>query len=150
MREPKPLPPVPTITTRAERTGPIGPPIHTMEGAAGVTIRFLKEMGADTAGKEHFCVVLLDGDNRLIGIDCVAIGSVNGVCAPLREVFLSAVLTKASTVAFVHNHPSGSLRASGSDLDLDKACKLVGKALGIGVLGSAVVTEGGWRVYSGA
>lgn len=73
-------------------------------------------------------------------------GTVNRSLVHPREVFAAAIEHRASTVACVHNHPSGDPAASKDDLEVTRRLMEVGKTMGIPLVDHIVV--GSDRFYS--
>jgi DNA repair protein RadC len=96
--------------------------------------------------REHCLVVLLDRKNRLIGLNTVAIGSLNAAVVHPREVFKPAILANAATIIVVHNHPSGDPQPSQEDKLLTRKLILAGEALSIQLLDHVIL--GYERYYS--
>jgi DNA repair protein RadC len=92
------------------------------------------------AKKEHFCVFLLDTQNRIIAKDVVSVGTLNSSLVHPRECFRMAILKSASSIIIAHNHPGGSLEPSAEDLDVTKRLTDCGKLLGVEVLDHLIVT----------
>lgn len=107
--------------------------------------------GLETADRESFYALHLDTRHRLVDIDKVATGSLSGVEVHPREVFKSALLSGASALILVHNHPSGNPDPSEMDKELTKRLKSVGETVGIPVLDHVIVghdPQGGYPVCS--
>jgi len=68
--------------------------------------------------KEHFYIIALNSRNYSIAE--VSVGSLNASIVHPREVFAEAIKSKAASVIFVHNHPSGDPDPSEGDLLLTK------------------------------
>ncbi len=68
--------------------------------------------------KEHFWVIGLANDNRILFIELVSLGSVNAAIINPSEVFQFAIQKLAVKVILVHNHPSGNLKPSVADKDI--------------------------------
>jgi len=98
---------------------------------------------ADGLDRETFYVVHLDVRFNVIGFEVVAIGGLSGVDVHPREVFRGALLSGAAHLVVAHNHPSGNLEHSPSDLDLVERLKAAGDLLGVPLLDSIVVADGG-------
>jgi DNA repair protein RadC len=81
--------------------------------------------------KENLCVVMLDTCMRPIGWHRVAIGSLDACTAHSREIFRTAIVMLAFKVVLIHNHPSGNIDPSDSDLRLTANLKKAGRLLGI-------------------
>lgn len=80
--------------------------------------------------EEFFNVIFLNRANRILGIDELNQGTIDEASIYPREVIKKAFDIGASSVIFVHNHPSGSLKPSQRDIEVTKnliaACKAVG------------------------
>ena len=123
-----------TVQLCLRRTGK--PPGKFMGNATDVCTLM---RGLETADRESFYVLHLDTRHQIVDIDKVATGSQSGVEVHPREVFKSALLSGASALVFVHNHPSGNPEPSWQDKDLTKRLKAVGEIAGISVLDHIIV-----------
>lgn len=103
-----------------------------------------------TAGeaREVFMVASVDPRNRVLGVEKVAIGTLDSVQVHPREVFRGAILAGAAAIVVGHNHPSGDPTPSSLDLDLTLRLREGGDLLGIPVLDHIVVCEGRGNYYS--
>lgn len=79
--------------------------------------------------EEFFKAVYLDRANRIIEVETLAEGTVDQASIYPREVIKSAINKDASSVIFIHNHPSGSCKPSQFDMEITKrlisACRAV-------------------------
>lgn len=64
---------------------------------------------------EVFVVVLLDNRHRVIRVDQMFRGTIDGASVYPRDVVKAALLGNAAAVMFAHNHPSGVAEASQAD-----------------------------------
>ena len=94
--------------------------------------------------KEHFVVLLLDAQNDLLQIKEISVGTLEETLAHPREVFESAIKHLASHIIIAHNHPSGSLEPSESDLRLTQRLQSVGELVGISVLDHIIISNTGY------
>jgi DNA repair protein RadC len=69
---------------------------------------------------EEFWMILLNRANKIIKTELVGRGGVSGTVADIRLIIKPAVESLASSVIIAHNHPSGNLRPSDSDIHLTK------------------------------
>lgn len=92
-----------------------------------------------TSDKERFYSVLLDSKNKVIGVEMVSQGSVNSSPVHPREAYKSALLSSASSVIFVHSHPSGDPDPSESDRKITRQLKEAGELLGIELLDHVII-----------
>jgi DNA repair protein RadC len=95
---------------------------------------------------EEFWVILLNRANRMMKKKKVSEGGVSGTVADPKIIFKFALEELASGVIVVHNHPSGNLAASQSDIDLTKKLKEAGKFLEIQMLDHLIIA--GQKYYS--
>ncbi len=82
---------------------------------------------------EHFAVVYLDAQNRIIDVVTINEGIVNQAVVYPRKVMENALHKKASAIILVHNHPSGHTRPSDADIRLTRTIRETAKALDISV-----------------
>jgi len=92
--------------------------------------------------RETFCVLLLDGRHRLIGVQQVSEGTLTTSLVHPREVFLPAIRATAAAILAVHNHPSGDPEPSKQDLEVTRRLLDCGRLLGIPLLDHVVVGTG--------
>jgi DNA repair protein RadC len=95
---------------------------------------------------EEFWVILLNRANRMMKKKKVSEGGVSGTVADPKIIFKFALEELASGVIVVHNHPSGNLAASQSDIDLTKKLKEAGKFLEVQLLDHLIIA--GQKYYS--
>jgi DNA repair protein RadC len=103
----------------------------------------------DIAGKqqEYFLCISLNGANEVIEKRIVTIGLLDKSPVHPREVFADVIADRAATVIFAHNHPSGDLQPSQSDLQLQDQLTEAGKILGIRVLDHVIVSRKGYYSF---
>ncbi|MCR4344952.1 MAG: JAB domain-containing protein [Candidatus Scalindua sp.] len=68
--------------------------------------------------KEHFWVVGIGFDNRILYIELISLGSTSLAVVNPNEVLRLAVQKNAPKIILVHNHPSETLTPSEEDKDL--------------------------------
>jgi DNA repair protein RadC len=88
---------------------------------------------------EEFWVILVNRAHRFIKKKKVSEGGVAGTVADPKIIFKLALEELATGVILVHNHPSGNLHPSQSDLDLTKKIKEAGKVLEIQLLDHLII-----------
>ena len=91
--------------------------------------------------KEYFFTLHLDGKNRTICIDPVSVGSLNQSIVHPREVFSSALKSKAAALILIHNHPSLDTTPSREDLEITRRLREAGELLGVKVLDHIIIGE---------
>jgi DNA repair protein RadC len=97
-----------------------------------------------TAGlsAESVYVLLLNARNRLLGIHEISMGGVTKTVVEPVRVFQAAMLSNASAIVMVHNHPSGSPEPSSEDVALARRVQDLGEQLGIKMLDFVIVGIG--------
>lgn len=90
--------------------------------------------------KEHFWIVGMNGDDKILFIELVSIGGVRSNTIEPMTVYRVGVLKAAVKVIFVHNHPSESLRPSEEDKDVTDRLIQVGIILGIEAIDHLIIT----------
>ncbi len=92
---------------------------------------------------EFFKVIYLNRANVILAIEDIAKGTVDQSSIYPREVIRRALEIDASGAIFVHNHPSGSMKPSKSDIDLTERLISACLAVGITALDHIIVTPHG-------
>lgn len=86
-----------------------------------------------TSDREHMFVIALDDDNLPLNVNMAHVGTINRSVASARDVVKPALLSKASQLVVLHNHPSGDTLPSNEDKlfteRLSNACHSVGLSL---------------------
>jgi DNA repair protein RadC len=95
---------------------------------------------------ETFWIVLMNRANQVIKQQQVSHGGLSGTVADPKIIFKIAIEALACGIILAHNHPSGNLTASQSDIALTKKLKEAGKLLEIQVLDHLIV--GGQKYFS--
>ena len=91
--------------------------------------------------RESFWVMLLTNANRVLALSQVAIGTTRGVPMNQKYIFQLALLTNASAIIIAHNHPSGNLTISQSDIKETKKAKRLADAMDITLLDHLIITS---------
>jgi DNA repair protein RadC len=94
--------------------------------------------------QEQMVLVTLNGNNKVIRIHRITVGTANSTQVHPREAFAPALEDRAVSVVFAHNHPSGCPEPSVEDLLLTQRLCEVGRILEIPVLDHLVVSSGGF------
>lgn len=90
---------------------------------------------------EQFKVMLLDRNNRCMGISTVSSGGVSGTVVDPKLIFALALKGRACQLIVAHNHPSGNLSPSNQDFQITKRLCDVGKCLDLEVLDHLILTD---------
>lgn len=91
--------------------------------------------------KEFFMVALLNHNNNVLGVSVIGIGNTNTTCVNVKEIFQLAIKTNSSGIILCHNHPSGNLKPSESDISLTRRIQEVCKVCDINLLDHLILTS---------
>ena len=89
---------------------------------------------------EEFIILLLDRQNRCIGLSKISVGGISACLVDPKIVFATALKARASGLILAHNHPSGNIQPSKPDIDLTAKLKEGGNLLELAVLDHLIVT----------
>lgn len=92
----------------------------------------------DLTHEEFYCI-FLNRANRVIKIEQISKGGISGTVTDVRIVLKSAVLNTASGMIVAHNHPSGNLSPSDSDIRITQKIKEAGLLLDVQLLDHLVI-----------
>jgi DNA repair protein RadC len=88
---------------------------------------------------EQFWIILLDQANNVIRLINISEGGVAGTVADPKRIFKVALEHNACSLILCHNHPSGNLTPSDSDIKLTNKMVAAGKLLDINVVDHLIV-----------
>ena len=84
----------------------------------GIMQKILLRENKIDQNREHFWVIGLENNNRILFIELTSKGTINKTLVKPMEVFSLALQKRAPKIMLVHNHPSGELKPSESDKDI--------------------------------
>ena len=89
--------------------------------------------------REVLCVINLKANGVPINCNFVSMGAVDQTVAHPRELFKSAILSNASSLLLLHNHPSGNLNPSKEDCMLTDRMLKLSELIGIPLVDHVIV-----------
>ena len=89
---------------------------------------------------EEFRILCLNRANKVLGWATISSGGISGTVADPKVIFQIALKSCASSIILGHNHPSGNLQPSESDIRLTKKLKNAGVSLDLPVLDHIIIT----------
>ena len=92
--------------------------------------------------QEELWALYIDNSNHIIAEKKLFQGTLNRSIAHPREIFRWAVIYGCSGIFIAHNHPSGKLTPSASDLELTESLRQAAKMMKIDFLDHFIVGEG--------
>ena len=109
--------------------------------------QIMKEEGVCNLPEEYLYLFCINLRNRIIGFFEVSHGDVEQTVASIPQILVRALLTGATRIIMVHNHPSGDISPSSFDAlftaELKNACSI----LKIEFLDHVIVTDSNYCSY---
>ena len=121
------------LQTKLERLGSIGNPRDASDF-------FRMRLGALL--HEEFHILWLDNRHRILGIEKLFTGTIDGASVYPREVVRAALHINACAAILAHNHPSGVAEPSVADRAITRELIEALKLVGVRVLDHVVVSAG--------
>ena len=90
---------------------------------------------------EEFRLLLLNRSNAVLGIIEISKGGISGTVTDIRLIFQAAIKGNASGIICAHNHPSGNLSPSESDIKITQKIKEAGNLMDIQLLDHLIITS---------
>jgi len=90
---------------------------------------------------EQSKMILLNRQNRVLGLVDISTGGVSGTILDPKIIFSIALKANTSAIILCHNHPSGNIQPSQSDIKLTNQLKEGGKLLEILVWDHLIITN---------
>ncbi|MEN8125081.1 MAG: DNA repair protein RadC [Bacteroidota bacterium] len=94
-----------------------------------------------TLQHEEFWIIFLNNSNKILDKTLLSKGGLTGTLVDSRIVYKKAMELSATGIILCHNHPSGTVKPSTSDINLTKKLKNAGDILDIKVLDHLIITE---------
>lgn len=97
---------------------------------------------------EYVYLLSFNSQQKLLGVFELSHGSSTNSEIPIRELFISLLLSGAEQFTIVHNHPNGSFKASMSDINLSAKIKLGANQLDILFDDHIIIVDDGYLSMS--
>ena len=99
---------------------------------------------------ETLRILFLDSSNHLINDEIIAEGTVRQLHFYPRRIFKRAFEVNASALIIAHNHPGGSPKPSGSDIQATKTIVTLGASLDLAIHDHIIVAGHKWSSFKAA
>jgi DNA repair protein RadC len=99
--------------------------------------------------KEVFKVIYLNSQNQIIDTTDLFKGTIDGSSVSPRELIEDAIKHNASSLIFVHNHPSGNPTPSPSDRELTRELVYIGRIMQLKVLDHIIIGDNRYFSFAG-
>lgn len=93
--------------------------------------------------QESFKVLLLNNSNKVKGVYQLSTGGLTGTLVDIRILFAVILKSLSVGIILVHNHPSGKLKASQSDIQLTAKIKKAANYFDVKVLDHLILIPNG-------
>ncbi|WP_264377980.1 MULTISPECIES: RadC family protein [unclassified Wolbachia] len=90
--------------------------------------------------KENFRVIYMNKRYRLIAEDLQNFGTIDQTPLYVREIIKRALLIGSTSIVISHNHPSGDIQPSSSDMFLTRQLAEACKSIGIELIDHIIIT----------
>lgn len=90
---------------------------------------------------EEVWAAFLTPSNRVLGVENIAKGGLNGVAFDSRSILKHALLYDASAIILAHNHPSGNKKISNGDVTATMRVKKALDLLNIRILDHIIICD---------
>ena len=97
---------------------------------------------------EEFWILLLNRGNKILSSICISQGGLSGTVADPKKIFKTALENYAASVILCHNHPSGNIRPSDSDIRLTQKLKKAGSFLDLPVVDHIIIGENNYFSFA--
>ncbi|MGB0982209.1 MAG: RadC family protein [Winogradskyella sp.] len=99
---------------------------------------------------EEFWILYLNNSNKILRKNQLSKGGITGTLVDVRLVLKTALEVGATALILSHNHPSGTLKPSQSDVNITQKLKLAAEHLDLKVLDHIIVTENAYFSFADA
>ncbi len=97
--------------------------------------------------QELFYCLYFNNKQQLVGKELLFIGTVNKSITHPREIFKYAYLYSASSIACIHNHPSGDVKPSIEDITFTNALVEIGQIQKIPIIDHIIVSNNNYYSF---
>ena len=105
------------------------------------TFNYFRLFYAGKQEREHFALMLLDSQHRVLECTVIFSGTIDGAAIYPREIVKAALQANAAAVILAHNHPSGQPEPSSADKRITERIKNALALLDIRVLDHIIVGD---------
>lgn len=97
--------------------------------------------------RESFKVVLLNNNCDVLGYATISEGGLTETTVDVRMILQVALLTNATAMILVHNHPSGNLTPSRQDRELTKHVVDAARLMNIRVIDHIIISTSNYNSF---
>lgn len=89
--------------------------------------------------REYICVVNLNQRNRPLNYSIASIGDINHAISSPDSLFKTALLSNASRIIMLHNHPSGETSPSPEDVQSTRKMNMAGQIMKVPLMDHVII-----------
>ena len=138
--------PIPEINITFSRKRKINGKIGSARDVANTLSKFYKRNTIEV--REQFFVLYLNNSKEVLGYHTHSVGGVKASIVDMRILFSVALKSLTTSLIVVHNHPSGTLKPSNSDIIITNKIKKAGELLDIQLLDHIILTKNGFYSFA--
>lgn len=97
---------------------------------------------------EEFVILCLNRSNKVLGWSKISQGGLAGTICDPKIIFQVALKANASSIILAHNHPSGNIKPSATDIALTKKLKKAGEFLDLQILDHLIISSEGYYSFA--
>ncbi len=94
--------------------------------------------------KEHLWLMLLDACYHIKHLYLIGLGTSKNVISNPMEIFSVALQRRAGNLIIIHNHPSGNVEPSSSDVELTMRLRYIGLLMEVPIIDHLVISPDGY------
>jgi len=98
--------------------------------------------------QESLWVIYVNSQNMILGKDMVSLGGINFAGVDKRILFRRVLQNNATSFFMVHNHPSGQVDPSISDIELTEEIKKGARLLQLRLLDHIIIGDSGYYSFN--
>lgn len=91
--------------------------------------------------QEEFWILLLNQSNKVIDKIRISSGGIDGTYADVRSILREAILQRATSLALIHNHPSGNQTPSAADKRITTTVRQAAQTMNIHLTDHVIICE---------
>ena len=111
------------------------------------TFDYFRLFYADKQDREHFALMLLDSQHKVLECNVIFSGTIDGASIYPREIVKAALYANAAAVILAHNHPSGQPEPSTADKRITARIKDALALVDIRVLDHIIIGDSNLEIF---
>lgn len=97
---------------------------------------------------EEFYAIYVNRRNKIMSVRQISKGGLSGTVADGKIIFRKALEAKATGIVLAHNHPSGVVDPSPSDMRLTKSLQKFGAMIDLQILDHLIITDNNYFSFA--